>query len=66
MIQSCISQTNVTLKVRMEAKRALAVVIHHPEFESALAETDLAKKDLENAKKPLDAIRQDKKNPFPK
>ena len=54
------------LKVRMEAKRAIAVVIHHPEFENALAETDLAKKDLENAKKPLDAIRQDKKNPFPK
>ena len=54
------------LKVRMEAKRAIAVVIHHPEFENALAETDLAKKDRENAKKPLDAIRQDKKNPFPK
>ena len=52
------------LKVRLEAKRALAVVIDHPEFEKGLAETDISKKDLENAKKPLDAIREDKKNPF--
>lgn len=52
------------LKVRMEAKRALAVVIDHPEFGKAIADTDLSKKELENAKKPLDAIREDKKNPF--
>ena len=52
------------LKVRLEAKRALAVVIDHPEFGKAIADTDLSKKELENAKKPLDAIREDKKNPF--
>ena len=54
----------VMLKVRMEAKRALVVVIDHPEFDKTLAETDLSKKDLDNAKKPLDAIREDRKNPF--
>ena len=52
------------LKVRIEAKRGLGIVVDHPEFEKALSETDLSKKELENAKKPLDALREDKKNPF--
>ena len=35
------------LKVRIEAKRAISVVIDHPEFGKALADTDLSKKELE-------------------
>ena len=48
----------------MEAKRALAVVIGHPEFDETLNEADVSKKDLENARRSLDTIREDKKNPF--
>ena len=62
-MQTCVCH-GLLFKVRMEAKRALAVVIDHPEFDKTLDESDVSQKDLENARKPLDAIREDKKNPF--